>query len=288
MKYTEVEYMYRDNENNKKSAIMVLEGELSDNEVQEIYEKCRYEAIGDTSMFIPTQVGLPEVRFDDFQPDIDGPWCELLTIKSLEAEEKDCDSVLMTFTAQQLLENFRAVEKWNENTVSQVQTATPSEKGGRAPLTGYERFQLQWMMDHGYSLKALMDAIHEFWSDPCVPNDTIPELFREWEQDVGFGSEIWPCEAEYLASAESADDAYRKVKEFEAYQKENDMEDIKGQFEFYTDSDIEETYGMTRKEIEPLFPEMAVLMRKRIDDSDEWTYHRDYAIKETLRQHKKQ
>ena len=34
----------------------------------------------------------------------------------------------------------------------------------------------------------------------------IQELFQEWEQDRGFGSEIWPCEAEW-AECEGKDSA---------------------------------------------------------------------------------
>lgn len=282
MKYTEVKYLYRDEENNKKHNTVYLEGELTSDEKDEIFQKCQ-ECVG-SYRFIPSQVGLPAARFDDYRDDIDGSWFELNSLETVELKIPTYD-LSEPKAAQRLLENFRAVVKWNE--ASETQAATPSGNGGRAPLTGYERFQLQWMMDHGYSLTALMESIHEFWSDPYTPNDTIPELFREWEQDVGFGSEIWPCEAEYLDSAESENDVYRKVKEFEAYQKETDLDDIREWFENLSDEDIQGSYGIARKELEPLFPEMAALMRKRIDDDDEWTYHRDYAIEESLRRYKK-
>lgn len=68
-------------------------------------------------------------------------------------------------------------------------------------MSDYEKFQLQWMIDHGHSLHELLEELERAqYDDP--ENDAristpITELFREWEQDRGFGSEIWPCEAEY-------------------------------------------------------------------------------------------
>ena len=62
-------------------------------------------------------------------------------------------------------------------------------------MTNYEKFQLQWMIDHNYSLSDLMKELKNYQYDD--PDDSITELFKNWEQDRGFGSEIWPCEAEY-------------------------------------------------------------------------------------------
>lgn len=64
-------------------------------------------------------------------------------------------------------------------------------------LTPYERYQLQWMQDHGHSIEELMDELTEFqYDDPEDSNqitDPVFELFEQWEQDCGFGSEIWAC-----------------------------------------------------------------------------------------------
>lgn len=62
-------------------------------------------------------------------------------------------------------------------------------------MTNYEKFQLQWMIDHNYSLSDLIKELKNYQYDD--PDDSITELFKNWEQDRGFGSEIWPCEAEY-------------------------------------------------------------------------------------------
>lgn len=62
-------------------------------------------------------------------------------------------------------------------------------------MSGYERFKLQWMISHGHSLSDLMRRLQTLqYDDPEVP---VVKLFSEWEADVGFGGEIWPCEAEW-------------------------------------------------------------------------------------------
>lgn len=68
-------------------------------------------------------------------------------------------------------------------------------------MSDYEKFQLQWMIDHGHSLRELMEELQNLQYDDPEDSDQIltpvTELFKEWETDRGFGSEIWPCEAEY-------------------------------------------------------------------------------------------
>lgn len=62
------------------------------------------------------------------------------------------------------------------------------------------------------------------------------------------------------------------------YQKRSDETDIREWFENMDDDDIKESYGVTRDELSTLIPAMARKMRKCIDNSDDWTFHRDYAI----------
>ena len=68
-------------------------------------------------------------------------------------------------------------------------------------MTNYQKYQLQWMIDHGYSLQDLMRELTEFQYDDPEDSDRIStpisELFGEWEFDRGFGSEIWACEGGY-------------------------------------------------------------------------------------------
>lgn len=68
-------------------------------------------------------------------------------------------------------------------------------------MSDYEKFQLQWMIDRGHSLRELMEELQSLQYDDPEDSDQIStpitELFAEWEAERGFGSEIWPCEAEY-------------------------------------------------------------------------------------------
>lgn len=68
-------------------------------------------------------------------------------------------------------------------------------------MSDYETFQLQWMIDREHSLRELMEELQRLQYEDPEDSDRIStpitELFAEWEAERGFGSEIWPCEAEY-------------------------------------------------------------------------------------------
>ncbi len=68
-------------------------------------------------------------------------------------------------------------------------------------MTNYEKYQLLWMLDHGHSLDELVRELHEMQCEDPEDSDRtstpISELFSEWEQDRGFGGELWACEAEW-------------------------------------------------------------------------------------------
>lgn len=71
-------------------------------------------------------------------------------------------------------------------------------------MTAYQKYQLQWMIDHGYSLDDLIQELTSMqYDDPEDSNrisTPISELYGEWVMDVGFGSEIWVCEGEWEMS----------------------------------------------------------------------------------------
>lgn len=72
-------------------------------------------------------------------------------------------------------------------------------------LEGYERYQLEWMIAHGYSIRDLIQAMYELQYDDPEDSDYISQpvtdLFEDWESDCGFpGAEIWVCEDEWAAS----------------------------------------------------------------------------------------
>ena len=65
----------------------------------------------------------------------------------------------------------------------------------------YEYYKLAWMIAHGYTLSGLMRELTDMQFEDPEDSDRITtpinELFEEWEAERGFGSEIWPCKAEW-------------------------------------------------------------------------------------------
>ncbi|MBR2894865.1 MAG: hypothetical protein IKC03_04300 [Oscillospiraceae bacterium] len=59
----------------------------------------------------------------------------------------------------------------------------------------YQCYQLEWMITHDHSISELLHELTMLQED--CPDATVTELFEYWEQDVGFGSEIWACRAEW-------------------------------------------------------------------------------------------
>ena len=68
------------------------------------------------------------------------------------------------------------------------------------------------------------------------------------------------------------------MKFYDEYQKRCDETDIREWFENMDDNDIKESYGVSCDELNSLIPAMARMMRHCIDNSEDWTFHRDYAI----------
>lgn len=58
-------------------------------------------------------------------------------------------------------------------------------------MTAYQKYQLQWMIDHDKSLDDLMNSLTEYQVNGC--EGTVAEIFDEWEFNSGFGGEIWAC-----------------------------------------------------------------------------------------------
>ena len=86
----------------------------------------------------------------------------------------------------------------------------------------YEKFTLEWMLDHGYTLKDLIDEL-EKQREEC-PDLTLDSIFRDWEFNFGFGSEIWPCFWEFYHSE------YEFRKEESTVMDRHDTERLNGRY----------------------------------------------------------
>ena len=85
-------------------------------------------------------------------------------------------------------------------------------------VIAYEKYRLQWMLDHGYTIA---DLIHQLDIMQCeCPDSCVETLFDDWDYGFGFGGEIWASYAEFLET-EFLDDAYMKSlltdEEYSAY-----------------------------------------------------------------------
>ena len=61
----------------------------------------------------------------------------------------------------------------------------------------YEKYQLQWMIDHGHSISELIDELDRCQYDWAENNETVSDIFSAWENNIGFGGEIWSCKPEW-------------------------------------------------------------------------------------------
>lgn len=69
----------------------------------------------------------------------------------------------------------------------------------------YENYQLKWMMDHGYSLRDLMQSMDEYYDDKYIVGRTFDDLFTEWKNESGFNQELWSCKEEAINAGECND-----------------------------------------------------------------------------------
>lgn len=65
-------------------------------------------------------------------------------------------------------------------------------------MTNYEKYKLQWLIDHNYSLTNLIQELEDHLNQDLTDvKINLMQPFKEWETNVGFGSEIYVCEEEY-------------------------------------------------------------------------------------------
>ena len=87
----------------------------------------------------------------------------------------------------------------------------------------YEKYKLDWLLKHGYTLTDLINELDKMQEEN--PDDSVSQLFNDWEYGFGFGSEIWVCYKEFLDN-EYLDMGYmRHLLNWEEYEKY--QEDVK-------------------------------------------------------------
>lgn len=63
----------------------------------------------------------------------------------------------------------------------------------------YQKYKLQWMLDHGYALYDLIKELARLEQENTRTGDQceLPDLFDQWEFEVGFRGSIWACYDEW-------------------------------------------------------------------------------------------
>lgn len=105
------------------------------------------------------------------------------------------------------LENIIQKQVRNEDAYSRKgRREIPLYKANDSKIS-YENYQLQWMMDHGYSLRDLMQSMDEYYDDKYIYiiGKTFDDLFTEWKNESGFNQELWSCKEEAINAGECND-----------------------------------------------------------------------------------
>lgn len=85
----------------------------------------------------------------------------------------------------------------------------------------YEKYKLDWMLSHGWTLEVLFLQLDSLWSEEENPDDMAPsDYFNEFECNDAFGGSLYSCMNEFL-NMEYKDKNYMKrlldIPEYRAY-----------------------------------------------------------------------
>lgn len=65
-------------------------------------------------------------------------------------------------------------------------------------MTPYQKYKLQWLIDHNYSLDNLIQELEDYINQESSDiKINLSKAFEEWQSDIGFKSEIYACEEEF-------------------------------------------------------------------------------------------
>lgn len=65
-------------------------------------------------------------------------------------------------------------------------------------MTPYQKYKLQWLIYHNYSLDDLIQELEDYINQESSDiKINLSKAFEEWESDIGFKSEIYACEEEF-------------------------------------------------------------------------------------------
>lgn len=131
---TKISYLYRDASNNKVPNECIVRGLLTEEQTKAILD-CRN---GDN--FIPGQVGLPEKRFDRYDPEEDHCWFELQET-GFEPTDAEAD---VDLSVEELVSNFLArKDQWDDTITPTVAYEPPAPSVHSHPHVFVHSYQFE-------------------------------------------------------------------------------------------------------------------------------------------------
>ena len=155
---TRINYLYRDADNYKMPQCCILSGGLTYEKEKEILN-----CLESGEYFIPRQVGLPEKRFDRYDPAVDHCWFEWDGFCLTEAPST------IALSVEELLNNFRAAKgNWDD---SYDNNSDESD-----PCIDTKEAELQFILQYAKTTEGVTDTIglaqiHALWIAYCLHHD---------------------------------------------------------------------------------------------------------------------
>ena len=166
---TKISYLYRDADNYKVHNECVVEGVFS-----EAQKSMMINSLDEGEYFIPHKVGLPEKRFDKFDPQVDHIWFELGENSFSETSENPSVSM----SAEELVEAFcLCKDRWEtiarEEALSHINCSARHHQE-RENFVPEWTIPVSWEMSGFVKVKApsLRDAMNKVLTDESIP---LPE-----------------------------------------------------------------------------------------------------------------
>lgn len=87
--------------------------------------------------------------------------------------------------------------------VSALKADIANRDGGSPEMGDYERYQLSWMIEHGHSIKDLIDGLNQVDLDGL---DDMNDVFELWAENYGFKGEVFLSREEFTSEMAAGTD----------------------------------------------------------------------------------
>lgn len=161
---TIIEYLYRDADNYKVPNVCVVQGEVTEQQIETIIN-----SLDEGAYFIPSKVGLPEKRFADFDPEVDHKWFEL---GMYGFSDTDLPATV-NIKAAELVDRFaRRAGRWE---------ADEPDKGVRPYIVAVTEISRREVIVWANGTAVAESAAKELWNNSDIVLDDSDFVERQFE-----------------------------------------------------------------------------------------------------------